>query len=379
VWALFAGTFINRFGSFVIPFLVLYLTRTGYSIADAGFAASAYGVGSAIASGVGGVLADHLGRRLSIAASMFGSAATMLLLSQARGLALIIPLTLLAGATSEMYRPAASALIADLIPAGERVTGFALYRLMINLGVAFGVALAGFLADHSFLALFVGDALTSVAYGFVALALLPRTEPAETRPPADQPPLAALRVIIADRPFVLFMLASSLAALVYFQSLSTLGLQVRADGLSNSAYGLLLSINGVFVLVCELPLTTWTQRQPVRVIIAGGYFCVGLGFALTGVATVFPLLALTVCVWTLGEMLSSPVASAYVADLAPAGMRGQYQGVWGVTASLALILAPALGARVFAWNSHALWLICGALGLLAAAIMYGTGKHRVGN
>jgi len=34
-WILFGGTFINRFGTFVIPFLILYLTRIGFTSAQA--------------------------------------------------------------------------------------------------------------------------------------------------------------------------------------------------------------------------------------------------------------------------------------------------------------------------------------------------------
>src|ERR1041385_6478323 len=44
-WVLFAGTFINRFGGFVVPFLTLYLTGHGYSVTAAGLAGGAYGVG----------------------------------------------------------------------------------------------------------------------------------------------------------------------------------------------------------------------------------------------------------------------------------------------------------------------------------------------
>src|SRR6187431_2461907 len=82
-WVLFVGTFINRFGGFVVPFLTLYVTRQGYSVAAAGLAVSAYGVGNLCASFLGGHLADRLGRRDTIVLSMFGAAATMMLLSQA--------------------------------------------------------------------------------------------------------------------------------------------------------------------------------------------------------------------------------------------------------------------------------------------------------
>ena len=81
VWFLFAGSFVNRFGSFVLPFLVLYLTRRGYTPAQAGFAISTYGLGSLGAAAVGGQLADRAGRRQTIAASMLTSAAVMLALT----------------------------------------------------------------------------------------------------------------------------------------------------------------------------------------------------------------------------------------------------------------------------------------------------------
>ena len=92
-WFLFAGSFVNRFGSFVLPFLVLYLTRRGYTPAQAGLAISTYSVGSLGAAAVGGQLADRVGRRQTIAASMLTSAAVMLARSQATNLALILILT----------------------------------------------------------------------------------------------------------------------------------------------------------------------------------------------------------------------------------------------------------------------------------------------
>ena len=79
VWVLFAGTLVNRFGSFVLVFLTFYLTSRGFSASQAGFAVGMYGVGAIGASLVGGWLADHLGRRNSIVTSMLLSAVVMML------------------------------------------------------------------------------------------------------------------------------------------------------------------------------------------------------------------------------------------------------------------------------------------------------------
>ncbi|PWT74425.1 MAG: MFS transporter, partial [Chloroflexi bacterium] len=121
LWILFAGIFINRFGSFVSVFLVLYMTAKGYTAVQAGLAVGGYGLGSLGAAVGGGYLTDWLGRRSTIVLSMFSSATAMLALSQAQTLPLIVILTGLAGMTGELYRPASSALLADLVPPPQRV------------------------------------------------------------------------------------------------------------------------------------------------------------------------------------------------------------------------------------------------------------------
>lgn len=367
LWILFAGIFVNRFGSFVNVFLVLYMTSRGYTVVQAGIAVSVYGIGSLGASFFGGYLTDRLGRRYTIILSMFSSAATMLALSQAPTLLLITLLTGLASITTELYRPASSALLADLVPPEQRVTAFAWYRLAINLGFAAGPSVAGLLASRSFLLIFIGDALTSVAFGLLALFALPKSEHSFT---AREPEQGGLwRALRGDYRYLLFLLGSTLLAFVYFQHLSTFALQVRADGLASTVYGFLLSVNGVVIIFLELPISSITRRFPTRPVIAVGWLLIALGFGLTAAARTLPLLVITVVIWSLGEIVDSPVSAAYVANLAPAHLRGRYQGTWGLTWSAGLILGPALGTAIFSWNAVGLWLLCGALGLVAALLV----------
>jgi len=368
-WILFGGTFINRFGSVVVPFLILYLTRQGYTIPQAGLAIGMYGLGNLLAAAAGGWLADHFGRRNTIALSMFSSAASMLALSQVRGLWPTLLTACLAGLTTELYRPASAALLADLVPEGKRVTAFAVYRLAINLGFASGPAAAGFLAERSFLLLFVGDALTSCLFGIVALTALP---PGLLAPPRDDGTGGwgeALRAVSHDRAFIRFLLASVCITLVDFQLGSTFALHVSAVGLPNTAYGLLLSLNGVLIVVFELFLTTLTEGRNPRRVLALGFLLAGVGVGFTGLSTTFFALAITVTIFTFGEMISSPVAGAYVADLAPQALRGRYMGLWGMTWSVGLMLGPPLGTLVFARSPAVLWAGCAVLGVLGAALV----------
>ena len=288
VWILFLGTFLNKFGTFVVPFLTLYLTRQGYSLASAGMAIGAYGVGHLVASLLGGHLADTIGRRKTIVLSMFSAAVAMMLLSQARSLPVIILLTAFAGLTGELYRPAASALLADLVSPGERVTAFAAYRIAFNAGWAFGPATAGFLTERGYFWLFAGDAATSVLFGVVALFSLPR---GVRHPPGEAGWTEALQAFRTDKRFHQVLIASFAIALVFFQMSSTFGLHVTALGFSAATYGALISLNGVLVVLCELPLTTITRRFAARDVMAAGYLLVGAGFALNLFAHTVPALA----------------------------------------------------------------------------------------
>ncbi len=365
-WILFFGTFLNKFGTFVLPFLAIYMTRLGYKSAQAGLAIGAYGVGTLGACLLGGCLADRFGRRKTIVLSMGSAALAMLSLSQARSLPLIILFSGLAGLTGELYRPASSALLADLVPAGQRVTAFAAYRMALNAGFAFGPATAGLLAKHSFLWLFVGDAATSLLYGLVAWFALPAGLRGLR---AENSLRETWNVLRTDHRFRRVLCASLAVGLVFVQVFSTMSLEITRNGFSASVYGLVISLNGALIVLCELPLTVFTRRYPARRMMALGYLLIGAGFASNALPRTLPLLALTVVLFTLGEMTAMPVAGAHVADLAPMHQRGLYMGTYGMTWSVAFIAGPSLGMLLFSVSPLALWGACGLLGILAAGII----------
>jgi MFS family permease len=366
-WILFVGTFLNKFGSFVVPFLALYLTKRGYSVGQAGVAIGAYGVGNVLATILGGHFADHLGRRKTIVLSMFSGAAAMLLLSQARTFPEILALAALAGLTGELYRPASSALLTDIVPAANRVTAFSAYRMAINAGFAFGPATAGFIAGHGFFWLFAGDAATSALFGVVALFALP-----EIPHPAERKIgwIESTKVLLGDRRLQRVLIAAFGIALVFFQMSSTFGLAVLGVGLSPRVYGALLSLNGALVVFCELPLTTITRRFQPMPVIAFGYLFVGIGFGLGCFAQTVAGFAICVAVLTLGEMCAMPVTSAFVAGLSPPHMRGRYMGTYGLTWTLAQVIGPGLGMALFASSPSTFWLVGGGLGIASAYIAY---------
>ena len=380
VWFIFLGTFLNRFGTFVVPFLALHMGRLGYSARESGLAIAFYGAGHLVASIVGGHLADTIGRRNTIALSMFSGALSMVMLSQAESLWSIVALAGLAGLTSEIYKPASSALLIDLTPEHRRVTAFAVYRFAINAGWAIGPATAGLLAKHSYQWLFFGDAATSIVFGFIALKALPQLRAGE-RGDLLQIRSAILNVreavqsAMQNARFRRFLLATLIAAVVFIQVPTTFGLEVKAAGYGEEVYGILLALNGILIVLFEIPISGFVQRMDTRRVIASGFVFMGIGIGSLAWANTTFGYAMALSIFTFGEMVSMPVAMAYVSQVAPPNMRGRFMGVYGLTWGAAFTFGPASGMAIFSFSPEILWSMCGLLGIVAGGIILGS--HRV--
>lgn len=376
-WILWTGTLVNRLGSFVVPFLGLYLTEQRHlSTTVAGAIASLYGAGNVAAGMVGGVLADRWGRRATMLASLFGGSATMLAFALARTTAETAAVALLAGFVIELYRPAVGAVVADVVPPEERLRAYGLLYWAVNIGFSVAPFVAGYMARRSFLALFIADAATTLIYGVIVWAYVPETRPATSA--ASHPgPLAGLGKVFADRVFMTFFALSFLIALVFYQSWVALSIDMRAHGHAESTFGTVIAVNGVLIVALQPFAGRALGRFRRSRVLAAAALLTGLGFGLNAVVAAAPLYALAVAIWTLGEIAGSPTSSSIVADLAPADLRGRYQGVFGMSWGLASFLGPTLGAFTLDHaGGAALWGGCLVLGVAVAAGHLAAGPAR---
>ena len=365
-WILFAGTFVLRLGSFVFPFLALYLTQNGLSVTEAGLAIAGYGIGGVLAQLSGGLLTDRIGRRNAIALSMITSSALVLLLLQARSLPAVLAIVIVYSFFAELHRPASAALIADLVPSEHRVAAYAFNRLLFNLSFAIGLALGGLVAEESFVLLFVLDAATSAMFGVISLLALPHGT--RTRKEEERDKGGAFTAILADRGFMLVLAAIFAGALVYSQAYSTFPLWVRDLGLGEKVYGFLQGLNGILVVVFELAVTAVAMRYPRTRMVALGILLTGLGFAGFGIFLSVLGMALAVTVWSFGEMFGSPSAAAFVADRAPTHLRGRYQSALGIMYGSAFTIGPLGGTAIYGWRQDGVWVACAALGVIGATL-----------
>jgi len=376
-WYLWGTTLVNRIGSFVLVVLALYLTKErGFSESYAGLVIGLWGAGGAIGTLIGGVLADRWGRKPTYLTALFGGATMMLVVGFTRGQAAITVAVFLLGLVSEASRPAAMALMIDLVPERDLMRAYSLNYWVINVGFAVSAFLAGMVASVDFRLLFVIDAATTVAAA--TLIVFAIKEPVRHRPaPVTPHARGGLRTVFTDRVFMAFVGVNLLTSLIFMQHLSSLPLSMSRDGLPASTYGTVIALNGVLIVAGQLFVPRLLRGRSHASSLAVAAVVFGVGFGLTAFADTAVLYAVTVLVWTAGEMLNSPANSATNAALSPAHLRGRYQGVFSLSWSAASFLAPIIGGAVLQYAGAAtLWLGCLGLALVVAVIHVLAGPAR---
>jgi predicted MFS family arabinose efflux permease len=251
-----------------------------------------------------------------------------------------IPLLVIFGFVADLYRPAASSIIGDLLAPAQRAVGFAALRTAINLGFAVGMAVGGLLADWSWRVMFVADGATTILYGLIVYLFVP-----ETRPDAREPSWRRETGPSPWRDPVCLQLAlvSFCFALAFHTNVTALPLTITVTaGYPAPVYACLVGLNGLLIVLFEISATDALRRFRRLRVAALGMLLVGLGYAVTGLVLHWAWFFLTVVLWTAGEILSTPQKLAFIADWSPAESRGRYLSLIQATWSLATAVNPIL-------------------------------------
>jgi MFS family permease len=373
IWLLFATNLINRAGMMILPFLVLYLTRSlQFSLTRAGFVFAVYGATATLTGPIAGKLSDRIGALPIMRVSLLTSGTALLLYPLARTFPAVVGMTIVWAACSEMFRPSSLAAITHVVTAEQRKPAYALNRLAINLGMSIGPALGGFLATVSFRAMFAVDAATTLIAGTVlSLTTWRLATGGKTSSSAGDDGHIEVKSIFRDRRLAIFLLASVMVGIVFFQHESALPLyMVQYLGMSPAFYGTLFTVNTLLIVALEVPLNAATARWPNTWSLVTGSLLFAIGFGgLAFLSSAAGILTLVV-IWTFGEMTLFPAMAAHLGEVAPPTLRGTYMGAYSMSLSIALTLGPWMGTQLLgATGPVGVWSVMFGLGVLAAALM----------
>ncbi|MBZ4017907.1 MDR family MFS transporter [Streptomyces purpurogeneiscleroticus] len=371
-WWLWTSTLINRLGAFVATFLALYLTvERGYSASYAGLVGALYGLGGVVSSVVAGVLTDRLGRRPTMLIAQLATAVSVALLGFMEDPVAIAAVACVVGMASNGSRPAVQAMMADIVAPEDRVRAFALNYWALNMGFAISSALAGLLAQYGYLLLFLGESVLVLACAVVVFVKLPESRPVEgtTESSTTQEPVrrVSMMTVVRDGRFMTVVGLNLLLALLFQQAYVSLPVTMGQAGFSSSNFGLVIATNGVLIVLLQIPVTRFIEHRSPAALLIGSALLTGYGFGLTAFAGSVALFAVSVAVWTLGEIINSPTQMGLVVRLSPTHGRGRYQGMYALSWSVASLAAPLLGGAVIDhYGPAALWSASAVVGTVAA-------------
>ncbi|MFD7277868.1 MDR family MFS transporter [Streptomyces sp. NPDC059862] len=366
-WWLWTSTLVNRLGGFVATFMALYLTLDrGYSASYAGLVAALHGLGGVLSSLGGGVMADRLGRRPTLLVAQASTAVSVALLGFVHHPVAIAAVAFLVGAASNASRPAVQAMMADIVRPEDRVRAFSLNYWAINLGFAVSSMAAGFIAEVSYLAGFLLEAGMTMACAIVVFVKLPESRPVQTVAAAKEEAVG-LGTVLRDGRFMSVVGLSFLVALVFQQGSVGLPIAMGEAGFAPADYGMAIAVNGVLIVALQIPVTRFIEHRDPRRLLVISSLLAGYGFGLTAFAGSVGVFALTVCVWTLAEIVNAPTQTGLVVRLSPMHGRGRYQGMYTMSWSVAGLVAPLMSGFVIdRFGAEWLWGLCAAVGTSAA-------------
>jgi MFS family permease len=299
-------------------------------------------------------------------------------MSQAHTLGAFAVLMALSGAFNPLYRVGADAMMADLIPIEKRVDAYSLMRMSNNIGVALGPTVGGFVATASYTVTFC-----LAAGGMLAYSMLLATSAAETLPSVMPAPVASagspsrperLRGygrVISDRSFTLFTIASTLTQVCSAMIWVLLAVYAKEHyAVPENLYGFIPITNALMVVSLQVWVTRGTKQFPPLGVLAAGALIYAIAVSSVAWGTGFWSFWLSMVVLTMGELMIVPTATTYVANLAPATMRGRYMSIYGLTWSVAAGIGPLWGGLLADHvGPRATWYGAGFAGLLSVVLL----------
>ncbi len=369
--------FIDKVGrTLLFPFFSLYITeKFDVGMAQAGIILGFFSFFGMIGSMIGGALTDKLGRRSLIIFGLVFSALTTLSLGLANEFWMLYPLAVLTGLLSDIAHPAHQAMIADILPEKQRAEGFGILRVVANISWIIGPTIGGLIANRSYFALFIIDAVVSCIVAVLFYLFIQETKPDTTTEAESQSFLqtfAGYGVVLKDLAYMAFLIASMLMLLAYQQMYTTLSVFLRDNhGIDPQNYGFLMATSAVTVIIFQFWVTRRIKNRPPFLMMLLGSIFYMFGFGLFGFVAVYWLFALNIIIVTIGEMIVMPTSQALAANFAPEDMRGRYMAFFGLTWAIPAIFGPGVAGIILDnMNPNILWYVAGILCAIAAFAYY---------
>ena len=364
LWGIIAAVFLVGTGvGSVLPILPLFLRERGGSYVMVGVVVGANLVAQYIAQYPAGRLSDRVGRAPLMIGGLVVAGAAIAAFALPLSIGWLIGLRFIQGLGAAAFRPGARALVADLVPEGERGIAYGWLSGADTAGLIFGPALGGVLAVFGRAVVFEVTGLAMLLAAVVVAFALNVRRPSSTAPPiARAATVGDTRRVGAAAVRGLVMLSIGIGFLygiynvVWSLFMKTIGATDWEVGLSFSLFAL--------PLVLTAPVAGWAaDRVDRRWLSAGSTASTAL------IAPIYPLLHSVPAVIGVGVVEAStaafaePAINAYLMSAVAADQRGRAAGTVGTAETAAKAAGALLGGGLFGLGVWVPFVVSSVAGL----------------
>ena len=375
IWVLTIMTFINRAGTMVVPFLSKYMKDDlHFTYSQIGWIMVCFGVGSIIGTWLSGKLIDKIGFYKIMMFSLFTSGLIFFALQQIRTFEGLCVGVLILTSVADMFRPAMLVSLNKYTRKENRTRALALVRAAVNLGFLFGPALGGLLImKMGYEYLFYADGATCIL-AVLLFILFVREKKLPFKIKNQITNIGGKYVAFKDKSFVLHLIISMISGILFFQIFTTLPLYHKEQfNLPEFYSGLLLGVNGLIMLLFELPIVTYVEKHDANrlKVISLGILLMVISFSLLYFIKVQEVLVIMMVFITFGAMLTFPFANSFAMSRAHKGMEGKYMAIFTMSYSFAHIFSAKTGMEIIQIYGYDVnWLFMAGLGFLAFLMIF---------
>ena len=367
-------TFINRCGAMGVAFLSKYmLEELHFTYSQIGWVMVFFGIGSFIGTWISGKLSDKIGFYKVMLFSLFTTGILFILLQFLTTFYSFCFGVLLLTTVSDMYRPAMLVSLNTYALKADRTRALSLVRSAVNLGFMFGPVIGGIIItvlDYNYL--FYIDGLTCIL-SIVLFSIYVK----EKKLPYKLKVFKHLKEttsVFDDKPFLIHLLVTMITGVLFFQIFTTLSIYYKeVFHFSSLEGGLFLALNGVLILLFELPIVKYIETKKINklLMVSYGVLAMAIGYLFLLIENnVFTLILMMVSM-TIGVMLTFPFANSFVKKRSLKKQEGKFMSVFTMSYSMAQIVSTKTGMEIIAkYGYRANWIFLFVLGLIGFILSY---------
>jgi MFS family permease len=363
-WLMIAGIVLaTAGGSMIWPFLTIYASdKLDLPLSKVVTLISINAATGLVSSLVAGTLADKIGRKVVMNFSLTVNGIAYFLLMYAHTYPQFAALMVLVGMSNPLYQVGADAMLADMVPPEKRTDAYSINRIANNAAFALGPAIGGFLAVRSYDLAFYCAGLGFLSYSVLLFFLAKETLVIKPKPSSTHSGvheiLHSYSPVVRDKSFMAFVLALCVGLIAPTLLWVLMAIYTKTNyGIPENLYGWIPTTNALMCVFIQYPVTSVTRRYSTLPVLTVGMLIYAIGTGSVALMSGFWGFWLSMVILTLGELTLVPTASKYVADLAPADLRGRYMSMnwlgWGVARTLAPIIGGYLNDNI---APQAIWI-----------------------